>query len=291
MAGGKTGLSVVVCSKSAQVPGSFARNIRETIGPVEYEIVWIDNSRNEYSIFAAYNQGISLARYDVVCFMHDDVKMLSGNWGEICLKMLEDAQVGLLGLIGTHYLSPFSVYWLSSGINHGRIMQGFEKKGVHCTEEWNWNKHDKYGSRVVAIDGIWMCCPKSVFDGGIRFDEDTYDGFHFYDMDLSMQIVQSGRTILVADDILAEHTTQSRYNHSFLESCKCFHRKWNDLLPVMSSAIAEEDIRQFEINTVANACNATLVNDELRVLTRHPLHRFVQKTLVLWRSFLGKASN
>lgn len=291
MAEGRTGLSVVVCSKSAQVPGSFARNIRETIGSVEYEIVWIDNSRNAYSIFAAYNRGVSLARYDVVCFMHDDVKLLSGNWGEICLKMLEDNQVGLIGLIGTHYLSPFSVYWLSSGINHGRIMQGFEKNGVHCTEEWNWNKRDKYSNRVVAIDGIWMCCPKSVFDGGIRFDEDTYDGFHFYDMDLSMQIVHSGRIILVADDILAEHTTPSHYSYGFMDACRSFHQKWNCFLPLMSEFIAPEDIRQFEINSVVRECNAIIVNEELRKIVQHPMHRILQKCISLWRSLLKKGLN
>lgn len=291
MAEGRTGLSVVVCSKSAQVPGSFARNIRGTIGSVEYEIVWIDNSRSDYSIFSAYNRGVSLAQYDVVCFMHDDVKMVSEDWGAICLKMLEDKQVGMIGLIGTHYLSPFSAYWLSSGINHGRILQGFEKDGVHCTEEWNWNKRDKYSNRVVAVDGIWMCCPKSVFDGGIRFDEDTYDGFHFYDMDLSMQIVHSGRKILIADDILAEHTTQSHYNHSFLESCKRFHRKWNGHLPVMSEPVSEEDVQAFEVNVVADVCNATLVNDELKKIVNHPLHRILQKMILVWQNFWRKASN
>lgn len=50
-------LSLIICSRTPRISEELERNIAETIG-CEYELVVIDNSKNKYSIFSAYNQGV-----------------------------------------------------------------------------------------------------------------------------------------------------------------------------------------------------------------------------------------
>ena len=61
-------ISIIICSRKANVPKELKENIASTIG-CEYELCVIDNSRNEYNIFSAYNEGIRRAKGDILCFM------------------------------------------------------------------------------------------------------------------------------------------------------------------------------------------------------------------------------
>lgn len=279
-------ISIIICSRNKEIDITLSENINSTIGKVEYEIIWIDNSTNKYSIFEAYNEGINKAKYEILCFMHEDVLYYTLNWGQLCINELSDSQIGLLGVIGTHYLSPFTTYWIDSGINHGKIIQGYEKKGKHCTQEWNWNNKDKYSNNVVAIDGLWMSARKEIFNKGIKFDDITYKGFHFYDMDISMQVIQKGYKIKIIDDLLIEHTSLSFMNQSFTESCIKFHKKWRDILPIQSEPISSNDINNFEIKTIFNLCNYVLINREQTQILNQPLHKLVSKITTILQKWI-----
>ena len=76
-------ISIVVCSRYPKIDVSLEKNIRDTIGDVQYEIVWIDNSHNQYSIFEAYNEGVSRSKGDYLCFMHEDIVYWSHDWGDL----------------------------------------------------------------------------------------------------------------------------------------------------------------------------------------------------------------
>lgn len=73
-------ISCIICSRSSKISEELEKNIVETIG-CDYELVVIDNSRNEYSIFSAYNKGVKRAKGNVLCFMHDDILYRTSNWG------------------------------------------------------------------------------------------------------------------------------------------------------------------------------------------------------------------
>lgn len=61
-------VSIVICNRSNRISPVLEKNISETIG-IEYEVVCIDNSKNQYNIFQAYNIGVAKARYPLICFM------------------------------------------------------------------------------------------------------------------------------------------------------------------------------------------------------------------------------
>ena len=45
-------LSLIICSQKPVLSTELSRNIKETVG-VDYEIIHIDNSQHQYSIFQA----------------------------------------------------------------------------------------------------------------------------------------------------------------------------------------------------------------------------------------------
>jgi hypothetical protein len=65
-------VSIIICSKYQQLDKQLLLNIQNTIGTA-YEVVNIDNSQHQYSIFEAYNIGVSRAKGEYLCFMHEDV--------------------------------------------------------------------------------------------------------------------------------------------------------------------------------------------------------------------------
>ena len=48
--------------------------------------------------------------------------------------------------------------------------------------------------------GVWFCIRKKLFEH-VKFDDKNYSGFHFYDIDISMQIQAQGFQIFSVFDI------------------------------------------------------------------------------------------
>ena len=66
-------ISIIICTTSPSITSELEENIKTTIGISNYEIVPIYNINNEYSIFEAYNLGVDQSKYEICCFMHDDI--------------------------------------------------------------------------------------------------------------------------------------------------------------------------------------------------------------------------
>ena len=71
-------VSIVICNRGNRISPVLEKNISETIG-IEYEVVCIDNSKNQYNIFQAYNIGVAKARYPLICFMHYIIQLTGGK--------------------------------------------------------------------------------------------------------------------------------------------------------------------------------------------------------------------
>ena len=61
-------ISVIICSRTSTIGTALSENIKNSIG-CEYELISIDNSKNTYSIFEAYNLGIQKSKFDFLCFI------------------------------------------------------------------------------------------------------------------------------------------------------------------------------------------------------------------------------
>jgi len=80
--------SLIICSRNNDICDELKKNISLTIGSYKYEIIVVNNSKNEYSIFQAYNVGVRKAKFQYLCFMHEDILYLTNNWGGVCYQRI-----------------------------------------------------------------------------------------------------------------------------------------------------------------------------------------------------------
>lgn len=237
-------ISIIICSRNPDISDELKQNIAKTIG-VEYELVVIDNSKNNYSIFSAYNKGIEKTAFPLLCFMHEDVELFTQDWGIKVVEYFEKIDdLGILGVIGSHYLPNSLAYW--------HDFKPFYLSGIvpiQNNEKFEYvdyiNKDiDKY-TEVVAVDGMWFCMPKKLFDK-IRFDAQGYDGFHMYDMDISMQVINIlQKKVIVTFEIVVGHYTNGAIDEVFIKNMKYFYKKWEKYLPIHRNISIDEKLNEF----------------------------------------------
>lgn len=228
-------LSFIICSRETSILNLVRNNIAKTVG-CEYEIISIDNAQNQYDIFQAYNEGVLRSNGDILCFMHEDVLFRTYNWGEVIEQyFINNEEIGLIGFAGSHFLADTPMYWYSSPfVSQHNLNNDQGKVEKHFHEEWFKGENIV---EVAAVDGFCFFVRKSLFDQ-ITFDEKTYKGFHLYDMDLCMQVINRGFKVCVIRDVLAEHSWSESKQFTkqgaelFEQNLALFSKKWSNCLPI-----------------------------------------------------------
>lgn len=224
-------ISLIICSREEKLLIQVRETIAKTIG-LPHEIIAIDNSAGKHSIFEAYNQGIALSKYDVLCFMHEDISFDTPNWGQVVLDTFAaHPKLGLLGVAGSTY-KPL----VPSGWSHGlatqrttfmHLVQHYKQGG---SELFHNNPTGKPFAKVVSVDGVWFCTTKAVVSQ-IKFDAATFKGFHCYDVDFSLSVGQRFE-VGVTFDILIHHFSEGSLNDSWFTETLKLHKKWRATLPI-----------------------------------------------------------
>jgi len=224
-------ISVIICSVDPSRLAKVGDNIEKTIG-VPYELISVDNSSGRYGLCAAYNQGGRQAKYPLLCFMHEDIAFETRDWGRLVNRHFEEPEVGLLGVAGGDARALVPCSWsVPIGCKQINLIQHYKYlKGIseHVLETDPSGYADK--KRVVALDGVWLCTRKEIFDR-IKFDDSTFPGFHGYDIDYSLQVSREFG-VYVVFDILIHHYSEGRPDRSWLKSAMRLSNKWKKQLPV-----------------------------------------------------------
>lgn len=224
-------ISLIICSRQPDIPKSLKDNISETIG-VEYELVIIDNSKNQYSIFQAYNEGVLRSQYPYLCFMHEDILYHTQDWGMKVVEHFQDEKVGLIGVVGTHFLPDTPCGWYHSMMVSGGCIQRevYDDKNS-ASEKRNLDRLKSENSiDAVAVDGMWFCVRREVFKQ-IQFDEIYFTGFHSYDLDICLQTRKHGLSVKIISNVLIEHFSYGSFDEEWLKSILEFYDKWEKKLP------------------------------------------------------------
>lgn len=225
-------ISCVVCSRQQDISVELNESIALTIG-CEYELIVIDNSKNDYTIFSAYNEGIRRAKGNILCFMHDDIIYHTHNWGINVIEHFQNNMIGLLGIMGGHFLPNFPASWISSYMLSGQNIQGYFDEDKYKTKYYEFcNRKVHNSTEVVAVDGMWFCVPKNVFNT-ILFDDKLFNGFHCYDLDICMQIIKNNMQVHVAHDILIEHQSCGNMDVVYFNELDKFFNKWRSYFPII----------------------------------------------------------
>lgn len=232
-------ISIIICNKKAKLDAVLEQNIHDTIG-MDYEIISIDNSRGQYSIFQAYNEGVAKAKGDILCFMHDDILFRSNKWGKtVEASFASDQKMGALGVAGGHFLPDCPCSWSTCKTTSFHVWQ--TNRDGSATEYGCSDYSD--GKRLVevaSLDGLFMCIRRSLFDT-IRFDDNTFSGFHCYDSDICMQVLSMGYSVNVTFDIDIEHRSNGACNQQYYDNLELWHNKWHGQLPITRGIILTDN--------------------------------------------------
>lgn len=286
-------ISIIICARKPQIAPELDENIRSTIG-VDHEVIWIDNSENRYSIFTAYNEGVSRSRYPFLVFMHDDVLYHTHNWGELLIRHFEDEGVGAIGVAGTPYMSYTPGGWWSTGVGYLHLLQS-ERKGDEPFLQ-NFFPSGINTVEAVALDGVWFCIRKKLFET-IRFDSEHFNSFHFYDVDTTLQVFRAGYKLLCVKDILIHHLSMGQLDSKWLDNAMIFHQKWKEQLPISVRAYSLGEQSHIEYRVLNELMSKQAENGErpsriygsgLGRLLRSPRSLRYFKTPVWGLKLLGK---
>ena len=230
-------LSVIICSQRPVLDERLVENIGKTVG-MDYEIVHIDNSQRCYNIFEAYNLGVERAKGKFLCFMHEDVVIHTMGWGPVVESYLQQDFVGALGVAGGCVILD-QLDWRFYGFGYMYLIQG-----TSTVEESPRYYHSFVPQRdsfspirqVAAIDGVWMCFRKAMFEE-ISFDAETFHDFHLYDTDICMQVNKVGKGVFLTTDVLLEHQSMGTFTVGYQEALTSFARKWKADLPMVKGSV------------------------------------------------------
>lgn len=220
-------ISIIICSRENSINPNLASNIKETVGS-EYELIIINNSENQYSIFEAYNLGIEKSKGDLLCFMHDDILLHTKNWGQILETIFkEQPKAGLIGIAGSKLKTKMPSPWWNTFPEHSviSIIQHLSPK--ECVKISTGFKNQTE-VEVATIDGVFMVLKKST---EILFNSD-FRGFHNYDLNLSFENIIKGFKVLVTNRINIEHFSRGSMNKGWYISTIKLHEYYKKYLPI-----------------------------------------------------------
>lgn len=234
-------ISIIICSADKAALDKAIQSIKQTIGVV-YETIVIDNKYAKLSLSTAYNKGAAKARFNILCFMHEDISFETNNWGKNVVAHLGDISVGLIGVAGgdTKSLAPSS--WSSSVFQSEiSIVQHFkfENKPPERIIKTGYPDNQNQLKPVVCLDGVWLCTRKDVFEL-CRFDERSFQGFHGYDIDFSLQVFQHCKVGVVFDVVL-HHYSEGNYDKTWLRNMMLVSKKWKHRLPMSVRTLQEDE--------------------------------------------------
>ena len=237
-------LSLIICTRDADALAAVSQSVDSTIG-VPYEIVAIDNSQGQYGICEAYNIGASRAKYDLLCFMHEDIRFHTPSWGKVVIDILADPTIGVLGITGGRYQVAAPAAWWGCGLALCRenVLNVFPDGHKEMDLR---NPENQQLADVAVVDGLWMCSRREVWQKH-PFDSQIFTDFHFYDVDYCTEIFLNDLRVCVTFEILIEHHSRGSVNTSWIHNALKYEQKRQGQLPFGPAIVSAAQSRRIEL--------------------------------------------
>lgn len=206
-------------------------SIKTTIG-ADYEIIVCDNRQNKKGICQVYNEYANKAEGDYLCFVHEDVLFNTNHWGNILVNFAQKTKLcGVIGFGGGEFVSKFYLSW-SGGCLRGRNIAGVQchytipdAEGSENYVRTIVNPLQEEFAPIITLDGYFLFCKKEVWEN-IKFDEITFNGFHFYDQDFTFACYLNGYKNYVCHLIETIHLSRGNYSVDYYNCAKAFRHKY-----------------------------------------------------------------
>lgn len=216
-------ISVFYCTRASNP--KHLEHLKKTCGLKDVEIIEYIN--NGEGLTKPYNQALKTAKYDIVAFLHDDIEIRTDNWGNKLLKHYKrNPEFGILGVAGTKYMGTSGRWWDDRKKMYGQVYHTSEGK------TWLSKYSEDQGNQleeVALVDGVFFSVCKSRLKK--TFDE-TYIGFHFYDVTFCVANHLAGVKIGVHTDIKINHMSIGATNQEWEENRIVFASEYKPWLPI-----------------------------------------------------------
>lgn len=218
------GLTVIVSTR--KINSDYIQHIRNTSGLVNrIEIIAQENTHGE-SLSILYNRLAETAKYDHIVFMHDDLIMETQGWGIKLLYHFQEKDYDIIGVAGVRKELPATGCWWDDRANMVGIVNHVQEGKTHAS-----TYSPEQGSDIVPViilDGLFIACNwKTVIN---KWDE-SFPGFHFYDLGFTFPNYLDGNNIGVVTNIRITHRSIGMTNSKWEENRKLFISKYWEELP------------------------------------------------------------
>jgi len=219
---GTAPVSIVVCSVRPALLAAMQENYRAALGGRDHEFIAIDDAR---SLCEGYNRGLARARHPIVVFSHDDVELLSPRPFDAIEHALEAHHV--VGIAGAALASGPAVMWAGHPHLRGFVaLPGRDTPGAVQATVYGLECGIVGG--MQALDGFFFAARRDAALA-VGFDEETFDGFHFYDLDFTYRAHAAGLKLAVTTEVCALHRSLGNFGEDWRRYSQRFARKFPSL--------------------------------------------------------------
>lgn len=213
-------VSFIICSIRPDKLAAIRARIELLFRDHDVEVIGLTDAR---SLSEAYNRGAAEARGKWLVFCHDDIALPQEDFADRLFAHL--ASHDLIGMAGASKL--VDGHWERSGWPHlhGQILhrppdgQGWV---YYCA-----GLQAPVMTGLTALDGVFLACRREVWEA-VKFDADTFDGFHLYDIDFTHRAARAGYRLAVPSDLLLVHDSTGRYDAVWQRYNRRFLAKFPD---------------------------------------------------------------
>jgi hypothetical protein len=230
-------ISVIVCSVNPDKCGALKEHIYSYIG-TDFEFLSFDNRKAKWGIAKVYNHLAEKAKYDYLCFIHEDVFIGTQGWGQKMVSFVsDDHECGIIGFSGrTDVSHNLNSSWGSIRMERRANVWDNYKGTTYVDRRSNFSTYhyfpDPNGrnySNVICIDGMFHFVKKHVWQE-IRYDEITFSDFHFYDVDFSFAVARKYKNYVFLD-MEVFHESTGKISAPYISGILYFWEKWDMELP------------------------------------------------------------
>jgi hypothetical protein len=220
---GPVEIAVIICSIDADKYARVTRNLNERLAGQPHEIIGIHDAR---SLAEGYNRGVRRSRGELLIFSHDDIEIVSPDLPAALSHAADELDV--FGIVGTSKV--LSSYWPAAGhpYLHGWISQPAPDGRTFYVGVFGVD--GALSTKLQGLDGMFFAARRSVVER-LPFDEETFDGFHGYDIDFSYAAHLAGFRVGTTAEIALIHASGGKFGAAWQRSAERFAAKYGDRLP------------------------------------------------------------
>lgn len=180
-------IAFITCVNDENMYEESLRYIDSLNIPEGYQIEKIP-VRGAKSITSGYNSAVKKTDAKYKVYLHQDVFILEKNFICEILEIFKDKKVGMIGAAGTEKLNQDAKWFESESVHACVYDNAYNGKITRCIKKFS----SKPLILAQAIDGLIM-----ITQNDIKWREDIFDGWHFYDISQSFEFIKAGFKIII----------------------------------------------------------------------------------------------